>query len=626
MNQVEGGTNPASDRSAVAARFGNKQVTYDPRAALKLYLAGQHQTLCRHFLAVLEQLRQPRFKSFDAEQEAFAHTFLKSFLHVFTEPDFDVPEDQVLAFLFSNETIANLVFILGYGNTDPWLKMLLRQQRNLVKLLTLYSSRNKLRIPNAELFTLSPRLASNWFTFAIAGGFSFGTEHSLSNHVAMLDSLDERFTPMVVSNAAGYLTCSYTGIDKDVTYKRRLNTAARKVLNAKPINNRPDPGSVAVVSGLWFSDHVVYRNNIDLVEWLAARYRLTLVHVDFDFTGQPARTFDNIESSSFSEVRKVTHKHRAIDYSEIADNDFSAIYYTDIGMVPPTIFLSNQRFAPIQITGYGHPVSTFGSEIDYFIGGADVEGERAQDYYSERLVLVPGLGVNSAHGRLLKNRQKTRPARVVSHAVNASVDPELRIACCWGQHKINHHMLCLLRTLAERSSRRLRFVILTAAKSDSLAFLASEREIKETCGHVPAELHMLEFDAYIEAISQCAFALDAYPFGGFNTIADILVTGRPVIAWEGHRAYNRLAAAFLRRVGLGALIATNEADYLDIALRLINDRDFSRRIREHIEQLDIAREFEQACSSEHIGQAIEYIIDNHETLVDQRGPILIEPR
>ena len=194
------------------------------------------------------------------------------------------------------------------------------------------------------------------------------------------------------------------------------------------------------------------------------------------------------------------------------------------------------------------------------------------------------------------------------------------------QHKINHHMLCLLRTLAERSSRRLRFVILTAAKSDSLAFLATKREIEGTCGSVAAELHMLEFDAYIDAVSQCAFALDAYPFGGFNTIADILVTGRPVVAWEGHRAYNRLAAAFLRRVGLDALIATNESDYLDIALRLINDREFARQVRDRIEQLDIAREFEQACSSEHIGQAIEYIIDNHQALVEQRGPIRIDPR
>jgi hypothetical protein len=41
--------------------------------------------------------------------------------------------------------------------------------------------------------------------------------------------------------------------------------------------------------------------------------------------------------------------------------------------------------------GYGHPVSTFGGEIDYFIGSAAAElPERATQFYSERLVLMPG--------------------------------------------------------------------------------------------------------------------------------------------------------------------------------------------------------------------------------------------
>ena len=43
------------------------------------------------------------------------------------------------------------------------------------------------------------------------------------------------------------------------------------------------------------------------------------------------------------------------------------------------------------VSGYGHPVSTFGGEIDYFMGSAAAElPELATQFYSERLVLMPG--------------------------------------------------------------------------------------------------------------------------------------------------------------------------------------------------------------------------------------------
>src|SRR2546429_306824 len=71
----------------------------------------------------------------------------------------------------------------------------------------------------------------------------------------------------------------------------------------------------------------------------------------------------------------------------------TVVYYPDIGMTPQSILLANLRLAPIQIMSLGHPVSTWGSEIDYFISGADVEPPNYPERnYSERLVLLPGCG------------------------------------------------------------------------------------------------------------------------------------------------------------------------------------------------------------------------------------------
>lgn len=104
-------------------------------------------------------------------------------------------------------------------------------------------------------------------------------------------------------------------------------------------------------------------------------------------------TKNDLDIASFKEIKYVYFKDNCLNIDSIKENDFMVVYYPDIGMSPESIFLSNLRIAPIQICGTGHPVSTFGSEVDYFISGADVEIlESAEKCYSERLILLPGLG------------------------------------------------------------------------------------------------------------------------------------------------------------------------------------------------------------------------------------------
>ncbi len=616
-------TVPASPAGRVIrAQFGDTPLSFDSHALLSLYLEGNCEEVSTEFIRVLQVLQTPNFVRLDDEQLRFVNEFLKLFLHIFTEPDFIIAEQHVLKFLAANEVLANLLYLSDFSSSDQWLTLLASQQRNLVRLLTLYSSRNELQLNASELFGLSEKVTSQWFTFAVNGCFSFGTEHSLANHIARIRDLDARYRPISVSHACGYLTCSYAGIDNDVDYKTKFNAAARKAMKIATVDNQPDKDSLAVVSGLWFSDHVVYRNNLDLIEWLKRRFRLTLIYLEFDFVGQPSRNYAGLETSAFADVRVVSHRQTSLEIGSIMQNDFAAVFYTDIGMVPPSIFLSNVRIAPVQITGYGHPVSTFGSEIDYFIGGSEVESLDAQDYYSEKLVLVPGLGVNSAHARLLRGRQASN-LNLTAAPLNMMAASEIRIACCWGQHKINYDMLRTLVKIAQGTSRPVRFIILTAAKGDSMSYLATDREIQQVLSGVPVELHTLPLEQYLAKIDQCSFALDAFPFGGFNTIADVLSCGQPVVAWEGHRAYNRLAAAFLRRVGLQQLIASDEASYISLAIRLIEDRDFYQSIVRQISQLDVADEFERASSAADIGRGIEYVIDHHDEISGAQGPIQI---
>ncbi|MCS6248380.1 MAG: tetratricopeptide repeat protein [Opitutus sp.] len=62
--------------------------------------------------------------------------------------------------------------------------------------------------------------------------------------------------------------------------------------------------------------------------------------------------------------------------------------------------------------------------------------------------------------------------------------------------------------------------------------------------------------------------LDTSPFAGVNSIVDPLEAGVPVVAWEGCTMRARMGAALLRSVGLDALISSDAAGYVSLALDL----------------------------------------------------------
>jgi len=72
--------------------------------------------------------------------------------------------------------------------------------------------------------------------------------------------------------------------------------------------------------------------------------------------------------------------------AEIASDELDVLYFCDIGMEPFTYFLSFARLAPIQCVGWGHPVTTGVSTIDYFLSSRLMEPVGADGAYSEKLI------------------------------------------------------------------------------------------------------------------------------------------------------------------------------------------------------------------------------------------------
>ncbi|HRF58020.1 MAG TPA: hypothetical protein PLV58_11550, partial [Campylobacterales bacterium] len=119
------------------------------------------------------------------------------------------------------------------------------------------------------------------------------------------------------------------------------------------------------------------------------------------------------------------------------------------------------------------------------------------------------------------------------------------------------------------------------------SYIPTQKALKAILGEKVELNPELSYEAYMQKLHSATICLDAYPFGGFNTIVDALHLGKPVVTWEGTKAYNRLASAVLRRLGLCELIATSKEEYVSIATRLLTDKAFYDDICARIASLDI---------------------------------------
>lgn len=92
--------------------------------------------------------------------------------------------------------------------------------------------------------------------------------------------------------------------------------------------------------------------------------------------------------------------HRDIHFSleqieetvmDIRKDDLDFLMLPEVGMTNASRMLSMCRLARYQATGWGHPITTGSSEMDFFISSDLHEGAGAEAHYSEELVLMPNL-------------------------------------------------------------------------------------------------------------------------------------------------------------------------------------------------------------------------------------------
>ena len=402
---------------------------------MALYVGQQYDALSTQLLAIWQHFAANTYGDLSGPDQYFVNTFIQNFLNLFTQPDYVLSEAFVDPFIRLNLPISNVVAISSTKTTDPYLEVLRNQERNFVKVLTLYSARNSVQFDRHILFDTEPTKASLWYS-AYSEIYRTGLvrpevcanlqEHFRFRHPGLKPTYQCQEI---------YFGSTYVGGDVDRLVKPVVNEAIHEQIvrpMAGAVINTPNPRKIAIVSGFWYPAHPVFRGCSYFIKELKD-YHLTLLRL-----GGPKAEED---LTMFDEIKDLNVVNDRLDATPVLRNDFQLAFFPNVGMHPASILLANLRFTPIQVAGLIHPVSTWGALIDYMISGADVEiPDNPERNYSERLVLIPGLGV----GHTLPPYTPEHKDPVANHA-----DPLLINCSCYAQ-KINYSWLCTLRELIRR--------------------------------------------------------------------------------------------------------------------------------------------------------------------------------
>jgi len=559
---------------------------------------GENDKVIKAILEFLHFFEANSFKSYCGADLCRIDEFVAAVFSVITNPRFnikDLPGRQLIA---SGHLFSNLVATSCYQTTDGPLLHTLRQDNNLAKVMFLANSRCNLQLTPKAFFDVNPAIASIWFT-TYTIGTSNPTELMQRNLLAHLEQMDERWIPPNPKVSCMYFTTTYLAPEQDRRVKGIINQACKTKVRIQ-VKNNPDPRSIAIVSAKWHRNHAVYKSAGPLVNQLHKKFDLTLVHLGDHVP-------ENLVTENF--VKVVNAKFKGFDLAlppEVQDNRFAAVYFPDIGMNDESLWLSNTRLAPIQAMGYGHPATSGdNSEIDYFIGG-DCEKDMGH-CYGEQMILIPGLAQSAVW-----------PSYDCKH--NWQPNDKVIINCVWGPDKYNYTMLRVLSEISDRT------------KTEHEWHFFPSPGINRYAGLVPftKDVHRLlpnsvihsdkEYYEYMEQAEKGDFAVNSFPFGGFNTIVEPLYLGLPIVTLEGDRYYNRAASYLLRQIGLESMTTTNIPKFMDIVRRLIDDEDYRTAMRKKLAAIDLkAALFEE--TDDYFLQAFEYIFKHHPIKTDT--PILI---
>lgn len=248
--------------------------------------------------------------------------------------------------------------------------------------------------------------------------------------------------------------------------------------------------------------------------------------------------------------------------------------------------LAAHRLGRVQVTSTSSCVTTGMRNVEYYVSGSLCEPADAQSQYTERLLLMDG----PAHCMDLGCEAKRLPAEKVSREEIGVKKDEVLFASGANFFKIIPEVEAVWTEILKRvPNGKLLLYPFNPNWSDvypAEAFVNRFRKSLESQGMSGDRVVVLKpAPSRADVHNRLRLAdiyLDSFPFSGVNSLLDPLEVALPPVVMEGNSFRSLMAPSLMRELNVPELIANDESQYIDLAVKLANDSsarsDYARRI------------------------------------------------
>ena len=292
------------------------------------------------------------------------------------------------------------------------------------------------------------------------------------------------------------------------------------------------------------------------------------------YTGQGADQLTKRIESASEHFTRLSMGPRENGQRILSDR-LDVLIHPEVGMSTGSYLLSAMRLAPVQIAAWGHPVTTGSIEIDYFLSCTLMEPDGHTAHYSEKTILLDGIGVDLAQPQMAKPLTRA--------ALGLPADAHLYF-CPQSLFKIHPDMDEIFVKILQADRRAVLVFFQAGSRAITMAF-ANRLAGRLADAGVTAKgqfkfLPRLDGGMFRSALALADVMLDTLHWSGGGTSLDAIAMNVPVVTLPGKFMRGRQTIAMLRLLGLEPLIAADIDDYVAKAIELVSNRGMNELMRE----------------------------------------------
>ena len=259
----------------------------------------------------------------------------------------------------------------------------------------------------------------------------------------------------------------------------------------------------------------------------------------------------------------------------LLSQNFDILFYPEIGMDIFTFICGSHRLAPIQISTWGHSETTGMKSMDYYISSKYFNNEKDQKYFSEKLVLLNSLGTYYTPMKNIIDVDKQKIYKLFKIDPNKNIYNSLQtpLKIC------SYEFLNIVKKILSNDPNGI-FI--------TMYFTTIEKNfIINNLDSYKNQVRLFSYQSranYQKLLTISSILLDPFPFGSLNTSLDAFIFGKIVLTMPSNKINGNFCAGFYKKMEILEPIANSPEEYINKALKFVNDNDFRKKIENKIKE------------------------------------------